>query len=451
MKNINANTTLVTDVKSQEVSSLIVNTDARVYVRMGWLIVLVGIVGFLIWASFAPLDQGAPAQGTVVAASGRKIIQHQTGGTIDDILVKEGDEVKAGQTLLLMNSTVAKSSFEIAQTQLVTFSSAEARLTAERDNAKKISFPKWLLGRKNEPHIAESLMLQEQLFASRQNSLQSELGAVDENIAGLKLQQQGQQESMLNKKQQQSILKEQVESLRELAKDGYVARNRLLDLERSYAQVNGSISEDLGNLGRINRQLFELSLRKTQRIQDFQKEVRAQLSETQKEALSSQNRVKIAEFELNNTAVKAPVDGTIVGLNVFTKGGVVGAGYKLMELVPKHDALIVEGMLAINLIDKVHPGLDVEFVFSAFNTNTTPHIPGKLSQVSADRSTDEKTGMPYYKFQAVVTPEGLKKLGTLHIRPGMPVEMTIKTGERTMMNYLLKPITDRAHSAMKEN
>jgi protease secretion system membrane fusion protein len=451
MKNINTSNALVTDVKSQEVSTLVVNTDSRQYVRMGWLIVLVGVVGFLLWASFAPLDQGAPAQGTVVAASGRKIIQHQAGGTVEDILVKDGDEVKAGQVLVKMNSIVAQSTSDVTSTQLITATAAEARLTAERDNASKINFPKWLLAKKSEPHVADSLTLQQQLFVSRQTSLQSELSAIDENMAGLKLQLKGQEESMINKKQQQVILKEQVENLRELAKDGYIARNRVLDLERTYAQINGAISEDVGNMGRINRQLAEVTLRRLQRQQDYQKEVRSQLSEVQKEAESLQSRAKVSDFELNNVYVKAPVDGTIVGMNIFTKGGVVGAGFKLMELVPKNDALIVEGSLAINLIDKVHPGLDVEFVFSAFNTNTTPHIPGKLTQISADRSIEERSGMPYYKFQAVVTPEGLKKLGNLHIRPGMPVDMTIKTGERTMMNYLLKPITDRAHSALKEN
>lgn len=451
MKNINTSNALVTDVKSQEVSTLVVNTDSRQYVRMGWLIVLVGVVGFLLWASFAPLDQGAPAQGTVVAASGRKIIQHQAGGTVEDILVKDGDEVKAGQVLVKMNSIVAQSTSDVTSTQLITATAAEARLTAERDNASKINFPKWLLAKKSETHVADSLTLQQQLFVSRQTSLQSELSAIDENMAGLKLQLKGQEESMINKKQQQVILKEQVENLRELAKDGYIARNRVLDLERTYAQINGAISEDVGNMGRINRQLAEVTLRRLQRQQDYQKEVRSQLSEVQKEAESLQSRAKVSDFELNNVYVKAPVDGTIVGMNIFTKGGVVGAGFKLMELVPKNDALIVEGSLAINLIDKVHPGLDVEFVFSAFNTNTTPHIPGKLTQISADRSIEERSGMPYYKFQAVVTPEGLKKLGNLHIRPGMPVDMTIKTGERTMMNYLLKPITDRAHSALKEN
>lgn len=450
MKNIGSNNALVTDVKSQEVTVLEVNTDARRYVRMGWLIVLVGIVGFFIWASFAPLDQGAPAQGTVVASSGRKAIQHQNGGTVDEILVKDGDVVKAGQTLLKMNAVSAQSAADIARTQLVTATSAVARLTAERSNAEKIVFPKWLMESKNDSHVANSLLLQEQLFQSRQLALRSEMASYDENLEGLKLQLQGQEASMINKKEQQAILKEQVENMRDLAKDGFVARNRLLDLERSYAQINGAIAEDIGNIGRIKRQSAEIAFRKVQRQQDYQKEVRSQLSDMQREAESLENRLKVLDLELANVLVKAPVDGTVVGLNVFTKGGVVPPGYRLMELVPIEDALVVEGMLAVNLIDKVHPGLEVEFLFSAFNTNTTPHIPGKLTSISADRSVDERTGMPYYKFRASVTPEGLKKLGGLQIRPGMPADITIKTGERTMMNYLLRPIVDRAHSALKE-
>jgi protease secretion system membrane fusion protein len=303
---------------------------------------------------------------------------------------------------------------------------------------------------KNDVRVANIIGLQQQLFSARQNSLHSELGAIEENIGGLKVQLIGLNESMVNKKQQVSFLKEQLEGMRDLAKDGYVARNRLLDLERTYAQVNGGISEDIGNIGRVTRQIAEFTLRKLQRQQDYQKEVGTQLSEVQKEAAALQNRMQALDQELENVLVKAPVDGTVVGLNVFTKGGVVPSGFKLMELVPTDDALVVEGLLPVNLVDKVHQGLKTEMIFSAFNSNTTPHIPGVITQVSADRTVDERTGQASYKVRAVVAPEGLKLIANLKIKPGMPVELFVKTGERTMMNYLLKPIFDRAGSAMKE-
>lgn len=439
-----------TDVALQKVEALEVNTDAAGYARLGWGIVLIGVVGFLLWASFAPLDKGVPLSGNVSVATSRKVIQHQVGGTVDEILVKDGDVVKAGQVLLKMNSVAAKSAAEVARVQWYTAQATEARLLAERDGVKAISFAQELEQAKSDPRVANNIMLQQQLFSARQTSLQSEMAAVDENVAGLKAQLKGLEESMISKKQQQQFLKEQLDGVRDLAKEGYVARNRLLDLERTYAQVNGGISEDLGNIGRATRQIAELNLRKAQRQQDYQKEVRTQLSDVQKEAEALQSRLNALDFDLKNVEVKAPVDGTVVGLSVFTKGAVVPSGFKLMELVPTDDALIVEGMLPVHLVDKVHLGLKAELIFSAFNSNTTPHIPGVVTQVSADRTVDERTGQAYYKLKAAVAPEGMKMIRHLQIRPGMPVELFVKTGERTMMNYLLKPVFDRANSAMSE-
>jgi protease secretion system membrane fusion protein len=287
---------------------------------------------------------------------------------------------------------------------------------------------------------------------SRQSSLQSELGGVDESIAGLKIQVKSLQESLASKKEQQGFLKEQLGGMRDLAKDGYVARNRLLDLERTYAQIGGAMSEDIGNIGRTQRQVLELNLRKSQRMQDYQKEVGTQLADMQKEADALKARIDAQQFDLSNVEVKAPVAGTVVALAVFTKGGVVSPGFKMMDIVPTDDPLIVEGQLAVNLIDRVHPGLPTELIFSAFNANRTPHIPGQVEQVSADRTVDERTNNSYYKIRVRVTPEGAKMIAAhkLDIVSGMPVELFVKTGERTMASYLLKPLIDRAHSAMRE-
>lgn len=450
MKKLLSNSQPVTDVAAHNVETLEVNTDAHHYSRIGWSIILFGVFGFLLWASFAPLDKGVPLSGNVAVASNRKMIQHQSGGTVDEILVKDGDEVKAGQVLVRMNNTSAKAAAEIVRVQFHTSQVTEARLLAERDGAKSISFPKEIDQAKSDPRVANSILLQQQLFTARQISIQSELAAVDETIAGLRIQLKGLEESMVNKKQQQQFLKEQLDGMRDLTKDGYVARNRLLDLERTYAQLNGGVSEDLGNIGRVSRQISEYTLRKMQRQQEYQKEVRTQLSEVQKDVESSRSRLDALDFELNNVFVKAPVEGTIVNLNVFTKGGVIPSGFKLMELVPKDDALVVEATLPVHLVDKVHAGLKAELIFSAFNSNTTPHIPGVITQVSADRTVDERTGQAFYKVRAAVAPEGMKMIAHLQIRPGMPVELFVKTGERTMMNYLLKPVFDRANSAMTE-
>lgn len=427
-----------------------VEVDDKKYARFGWLVVLLGVGGFFTWAAVAPLDKGVPVNGFVMAATNRKAVQHQTGGIIDEILVKDGDFVKAGQPLVKMNDVQAKANAEMTRVQYFTARAIEARLIAERDGKANISFPQELETAKNDPRVENNIALQSQLFTSRQASLHSELAAVDESIAGLKAQVNGLQESLASQKQQLQYLKEQLEGMRDLAKEGYVARNRLLDLERTYAQVNGGMSENIGNIGRAQRQIAELTLRRTQRLQDYQKEVRSQLTDVQKEADALQNRLQSQDFDLKNVIVRAPVDGNVVGLNVFTKGGVVSPGFRMMDIVPADDPLVIEGQVHTHMIDKVHKDLPVELNFAAFNRNTTPQIQGVVTEVSADRFVDEKTGMPYYKLQAQVTLEGKKALANLQVRPGMPVEVFVKTGERTLMSYLLKPIFDRAKTALTE-
>jgi protease secretion system membrane fusion protein len=440
------------EVVTHDVTPLEVNTDARAFARIGWLIVLAGVGGFLLWALLAPLDKGVPMAGTVAKESNRQSVQHQTGGTIQQILVRDGDVVKAGQVLVRMNPVVAQSAVEMTDSQYLAALAVEARLAAERDGQKTIRFPAELERRRGEPRIAEMMSLQNQLLGSRQGSLRNELQAVDESIAGLKIQIQGLQESRDSKKEQMKLLKEQLDSMRDLAKEGYVARNRLLELERTYAQLSGALSEDIGNIGRSQRQVAELTLRRAQRMQDYQKEVRTQLTDVQKEAESQQARLQAQKFELSNVEVKSPADGTVVNLAVFTPGGVVPPGFKMMDIVPSNDPLVVEGQLPVNLVDRVHPGLKTDLIFSAFNANRTPHIDGEVEQVAADRSVDERTGTPYYKVRVKVTPKGAKMVAEhkLAIRPGMPVELFVKTGERTMMNYLLKPVLDRARSSLTE-
>lgn len=453
MRNLSTTTQTPTEVIAHDVTPLSVNTDATAYSRVGWLIVVIGVFGFILWACFAPLDKGVPMQGTVSTEGNRKAIQHQTGGVVKEILVKDGDVVKAGQVLVRLNDVIAKSQAETSRAQYIAARATEARLIAERDGLSKITFPATLAENKQDARVATAVELQNQLFNSRRTSLSSELSAYDENIAGLKLQLKGVQESRDSKKQQIDIIKEQLDNMRELAKDGYVARSRMLDIERTFVQLSGAISEDTGTIGRTQRQIGEITLRRMQRTQDYQKEVRTQLSDVQREAEALDSRLDGQDYELASSEVRAPVDGIVVNLAVFTNGGVVGPGFRMMDLVPEDDALVVEGQLPVNLVDRVHTGLPVELIFSAFNANRTPHIPGELIQVSADRTVEERTGQPYYKVRARVTKEGQKLIAAkkLDIRSGMPVELFVKTGERTMMSYLLKPFMDRSKSALAED
>jgi protease secretion system membrane fusion protein len=331
--------------------------DERHYARLGWIVLIVGFGGFIAWALFAPLDKGVSAQGTVITDGQRKTIQAPANGVVDNILVRDGDQVKTGQVLLRLNQLQA---------------------TAQATGAKQA-----VMG------------------------LQAQVASLTESIA--------------NKELQVKTLKEQLANMQELVKEGYVPRNRVLELQRNYLQTNGSLSEDRGNLARYQSQLNE-----------------------------QRERLKAYEFDLNNTEIKSPVDGSVLNLEIFTKGAVVQAGARLMEVAPTEGALIIEARVPVHLIDKVHQNLPVEILFPAFNQRSTPNIPGVVTVLSTDRSQDQRTGEAFYKIQVQVTEKGMRKLRDNNVRPGMPAEVFIVTGERSMMTYLLKPITDRMHGALRE-
>lgn len=419
--------------------------------RWGWLLVIAGLGSFLLWAGLAPLDQGVPVTGTVTVSGNKKAVQHEAGGTVEKILVKEGALVQAGQELVRMNAVQVRANAASTRVQYHTARSTEARLLAERDGRGAIAFaPDTQAAARTEPRVAAIMAVQQQLFSSRRFSLQAELSALDENIAGIEAHGAGLKEARTGKLDQQRLLAEQIENLRELARGGFIPRNRLLELERSQAQLAAALSEDLGNIARGQRQVGELRLRRLQRLQEYQMEVRTQLAEVQKEADALRSQLEGLEHQVANAVVRAPVEGIVADVSVFTEGGVVAPGFRMMDIVPLSEPLLVQAQVPVHLVDSVRPELPVEFIFSAFNQNTTPRVPGRVTQVAPDRMVDEKTGTPYYRLEAVMTDEGRKLLGELPVRPGMPVDLFIKTGERTMANYLLRPLRDNLKMGLTE-
>lgn len=427
-----------------------ISTDIKKYTRLGWLVVIGGFGGFIIWACLAPLDKGVPLSGKVSVATNKKAVQYQDGGTVEAILVKEGAIVQAGDVLVRMNNIQVKADAETNRVQYYIAKATQARLIAERDDLVTIEFPQLLKDVADNPRILSYLEAQKEVFVSRRNTLKSELSAIGENIQGLASQIKGLQASRLNKQKQLALLNEQLVGIRELEKEGYVARNRLLELDQTAAEVNATLSKDMGTIARSRSQLAELKLDQLNRRQQYKEDVREQLSQVQKQADALASQLTGLEHDLDNVLVRAPASGIVVGLNVFTKGAVVPPGFKMMDIVPSDDLLVVEGQLPVHLVDKVSSGLKVDLLFTAFNRNLTPHVPGEITQISADRLMDDITGLPYYQLIAKVSPAGLEMMPNLKVRPGMPVEMFVKTGERTMMNYLLKPIMDRLSLAMSE-
>ena len=418
--------------------------------RWGWLLLIAGFGGFMVWAATAPLDAGVPSPGTVVVSGNRKAVQPLVGGKIAELAVRDGDVVTAGQVLVRLDGTQARSQFDVARGQWFTTAAVEARLVAERTGRAQIQFPEELRQDRSDPRAANAMALQTDLFATRRRALENDLIVLRESIRGLEAQAQGIEEASRARREQARLLGEEIERQRDLVKDGFLARNRLSEQERSMAAVMGAIAEDAGNLGRTRQQIAELRARMLSREQDFRKEVESQLTDVQRDAAALASRLQALQFELVNMEIKAPVDGTVVGLNVHTIGGVVPAGAPMMEVVPVDEPLKIDAQIAPHLIDKVRPGLDVDILFPAFQQATTPHIPGRVVTVSADVLVEAKQGTPYFKATVEVTPEGMKLLRLHQIRAGMPAEVFVRTGERTLLNYLVKPLLDRMNRALTE-
>lgn len=424
--------------------------DERRYTRLGLWLVLAGFGGFLLWAAMAPLDKGVAVSGNIMVSGNRQAVQHVSGGIIERLYVRDGEQVRAGQVLLQLDATQAQSQYESLYAQYVSTLATEARLTAERDGLQQINFPSPFGTGQRDMTLDALQALQRQLLLNRQQVQEMEQAAIRESIAGNQAMLVSLQQALTHKQAQSHSLDEQLRGLRNLARDGYIPRNRLLETERLHAQLSGDISRDVGQIASLQRQITELRLNASQREQEYQRDVREQLADVQWRSDDLASRLKQAEFELNNLLVRAPASGTVVGLSVFTESGVISPGQSLMEIVPADAPLLVEAQAPVELIDKLHPGLPVELMFVAFNQNRTPRVAGEVSMVSADRLLDEHSGLPYYQMQIRVTDEGVAQLAGQDIRPGMPVDAFVRTGERSLLNYLFKPLLDRTHMALVE-
>lgn len=365
---------------------------------------------FIIWATTAPIDAGISAQGTVMVSGYRKTLQHPTGGIVQEILVKEGDVVKEGDMLIRINPLKAEAELSAAQLQYIGILVTEARLKAERKGDAKITWPPELDAWGNEPQVEEAKGIQKKLFETRRN----EIVAV---ISG--------------RRQQVSTLQEEAKSNAILAQEGYVSRSQANQVLRTKVDA-------------------ELSLNMLQAT--YYKDIDNQLAEIQKNRDALRDKFQAVSFDRDLTSIKAPVSGTVVGLKVNTKGGTISGGTILAEIVPSEVSLTVDAQVPPTVIDKVKVGQIVDMRFTTFNQNVTPVIPGIVTLVGADKMPAAAGGdksQDFYLAQVQATPEGLKQLGNLKIIPGMPVDVIFKTGERTFLGYLAKPLTDKFAGAFK--
>ncbi|MEQ9744164.1 HlyD family type I secretion periplasmic adaptor subunit [Pectobacterium actinidiae] len=435
---------------SEESMNQTARRDEKRAVRLGWLLVLAGFGGFLLWALFAPLDKGVMVNGSVVISGNRKVVQHNQGGIVDKIQVKDGDRVEAGQILLTLNEVDARSASEGLDGQYLQLVAREGRLLAEQQRLSDMVMTPRLQPLAEKSEMSVITALQRDLLHSRQQSLKLEAEGMRSSIAGMEASLSAQRQVMTSKQKQRETLEQQLQGLRSLAAENYVPRNKMLENERLLAQLNGDIAQLAGDINRNRRDIEQHTLLIAQRQQEYDKEVNSELAEVRAMLSDVGSKKEKADFNLANIQMRAPVSGTVVGLKVFTEGGVIAPGQTLLEIVPDDQPLFVDARLPVELVDKVWAGLPVELQFVAFNQSTTPRVAGTVELLSADRLLDERDGSPYYSLRVQVDDAGKRALEGLEVKPGMPVQGFVRTGERSFVNYLFKPLMDRLHLALTE-
>ena len=427
------------------------SSDTSSVARTGLWVLGLGFGGFLLWAALAPLDEGVPTIGMVTLDTKRKSVQHLSGGIVKEVLVQEGQQVKEGDPLLRLDGAVAKSNYESVRQRYLGYRTMQSRLFAEQAGRDVIEWHADVKAAMGDPLIKQQVSTQQQLIQARRAALAADLQGIEENSQGLKEQSNSYQNILVQRRSQLALLSEELNNTRGMVKEGYAPRNKQFELERMVAESNAAIEDLMGNSLRITRQIAELKQRSVARKQEYRKEIESQLADITREVQSDAEKFVAVTADLDRMEIKSPATGQVVGLSVQTVGAVLQPGQKLLDVVPDTQTLLLEAHIPPHLIDKVQNGLPADIRFNSFANSPQLVVEGKVLSVSGDLLSDpQQPQYTYYLARLQVTPSGMKTLGQRQMQPGMPAEVVIKTGERSLLTYLLHPLTKRFAASLKE-
>ena len=426
------------------------NTMARGPILFGaWLMIF--IFGFLgLWSAVAPLASAAIAPGRVILSGSKKTIQHLEGGLVEEIYVREGQAVKANQPLIRLNETATKARLDLFKKQFLATKTAEARLIAERDNHEAMKLPEVVLKAKDDPEIAEIITSQQQLMKSRRDSINGRVDILNQKVAQYDEEITGLEAQITSATRQISLLQEEIDAVAKLLRQGNAQKPRLLALQRQQADLKGKRGEYKAMISRAKQAIGEAKLEIINTRNEFANKVASEMKETVEKLADLQERLKASVDIMDRIIITAPLAGVITDLQAHTIGGVIKPGDKIMEIVPI-DELLVEAKVSPQDIDVVVPGLKAQVRLSAYKARSVPPVEATVVHVSPDRFDDRYTGESYYLARIEVAEKELEDAGNLELTPGMPAEALIITGERTMLAYMLDPITDSFRRAFRED
>lgn len=424
-------------------------TDEMPVVRTGLMLIAAAFGSLMIWSLAAPIAKGVVAPGLVGADSNRKVIQHLEGGIVAEILARDGAAVKAGDVLLRLDEVTSQAQRDVLYGQFLTAKAQEARFIAERDQLKEIKFPAELQGPGENGRNAAIRQSEGEIFKSRRDAISGQLSILDQRIKQLDEQSKGLVAQVTANTQQITLIDSELEGLQQLFEKGYASKTRLLELQRRRAELDGDRGNYQAEIARNKVAGGEARLQAIQVRRQFEEDVAKGLADAQAKVFDLQDRLTSAIDVLQRREVKAPTDGIIVNSRVHTVGGVVRTGDPLMELVPTNDDLIIEAMVSPMDVDVAAPGMDAEVRFSSLSTRHIPILTGIVETVAADATTDQRGGR-FYMARVRVGKDQLVLLNGQKLVSGMPAEVLIKAGERSVIEYLMRPLTDSFFKAFKE-
>jgi HlyD family secretion protein len=434
--------------ESSQASINHIRTGMRRHLLVGgiaFVAIVFGLGGMAATIDFA----GAVAtQGRLVVDSSVKKVQHVTGGTVTELNVKDGDKVKAGELLIRLDPTLAAANLAIYSKGIDEIAVRKTRLQAERDGLDKLTLTADVMARASDPAVAELIKIETTQFESRRAAREGQKDQLRKKISELEQQAVGivaQQDSV---KRQAKFTQGELDGLRSLNKE-LVPADRMSSVERQAAQYDGQLGQLLSAGGQVGAEIAQAQLQILQVDQDMRSEVAKQLSEDESKFNELSERKIAAQDQLQKLEIRAPQDGTVYQLAMHTVGGVVGAGEPIMMIVPRNDILVVEARIEPNDVDRVHAGSEADIRFTSLGSRTTPQFSGTVETVSPDVVVDQRTGAGYYVARVSLPAVAMQQLGS-KLMPGMPVEVFIATGKRTVLSYLVRPLGDQIMHTFRE-
>lgn len=419
-----------------------------------------GIVFFLffgvfgVWAAVVPISSGAIASGVISPDGSRRTVQHLEGGIIAELVVGEGDEVVVGDPLLILEKTQAQVGDDVLAERQRTLQVTVARLQAEQSGRRNISFPP-AIEAASEPEIVELRNAQTALFNSRRSARVASREALSKQISQLDAEIEGIEALIATQADQIQITSAEIRSVQELFDDGLASESRLLDLRRRLSQTQGARAENVSRIARARQSINEIELEIVNQRAAFQADVAKDLDAARSELANVTTEKSAASDRLSRTLVSAPIDGRIAELRYKTVGGVIRPGDPILDIVPSNEDLLIEARVSPIDIDSMTVGLDASVQLSAFTSRNLPRIDGRVLAVSPDTLIDDITGERYFQVDVEVDGDQLAELSrtldtALTLSPGMPAEVLIVTGERTLFEYLWAPLGSSVQQAFRE-